>query len=202
MLSATHLACSRGERLLFKDLSLALAPGAWLQVSGTNGAGKTTLLRTVVGLSEPEHGEVRWNGVPITECAETYRRALLYLGHHAAVKDELTPLENLRLANELDGLPLADADALSALQRMSLHGRGKLPTRWLSAGQKRRVLLARLLVRPATLWVLDEPFAALDTNAVALIGELLRAHLASGGMALLTSHQPVPLTTGGAEVAL
>jgi heme exporter protein A len=201
MLSATHLACSRGERLLFKDLSLALAPGAWLQVSGTNGAGKTTLLRTLVGISEPEHGTVCWNGVPIAESAETYRRALLYLGHHAAVKDELTPLENLRLGNALDGLPLADADALAALQRLGLHGRGNLPTRWLSAGQKRRVLLARLLVRPATLWVLDEPFAALDTNAVALVGELIAAHLAGGGMAILTSHQPVPLA-GGAEVML
>ncbi len=201
MLSATHLACSRGERLLFKDLSLSLMAGAWLQVTGTNGAGKTTLLRTLVGLSEPEHGEVCWGGVPITECADEFKRALLYLGHQAAVKDELTPLENLRLGNELDGLPLAEADALSGLQRLGLQGRGKLPTRWLSAGQKRRVLLARLLVRPATLWVLDEPFAALDKNAVALVGELVQAHLEAGGMAVLTSHQPVPLA-GGTEVVL
>jgi heme exporter protein A len=201
MLSATQLACSRGERLLFKDLSLSLAPGAWLQVSGTNGAGKTTLLRTLVGLCEPERGEVCWSGVPIVQCAETFRRALLFLGHHAAVKDELTPLENLRLGNELDGLPLAETDALVALQRMGLQGRGNLPTRWLSAGQKRRVLLARLLVRPATLWVLDEPFAALDAAAVALVGELIASHLARGGAAVLTSHQPVPLA-GGSEVVL
>ncbi len=201
MLSATHLACSRGERLLFKDLSLSLAAGEWLQVSGTNGAGKTTLLRTLVGLSEPEQGEVCWGGAPIAECSDEFKRALLYLGHQAAVKDELTPLENLTLGNDLDGLPLAEADALAALQRLGLHGRGKLPTRWLSAGQKRRVLLARLLVRPATLWVLDEPFAALDTNAVSLVGELIQAHLARGGMAVLTSHQPVPLA-GGAEVLL
>ena len=201
MLSATHLACSRGERLLFKDLSLALAAGGWLQVMGTNGSGKTTLLRTLVGISAPDHGEVCWGGVPIAECGDEFKRALLYLGHQAAVKDELTPLENLRLGNELDGLPLAEADALSALQRLGLHGRGNLPTRWLSAGQKRRVLLARLLVRPALLWVLDEPFAALDTNAVALVGELIAAHLAGGGMAVLTSHQPVPLA-GGGEVVL
>lgn len=201
MLSATHLACSRGERLLFKDLSLSLEPGAWLQVGGTNGSGKTTLLRTLVGLSAPDHGEIFWNGVAIGECADTYQRALLYLGHHAAVKDELTPLENLRLGNELDGLTLNDEDALAALQRMGLHGRGNLPTRWLSAGQKRRVLLTRLLVRTATLWVLDEPFAALDTNAVTLVGDLIKAHLEGGGMAILTSHQPVPLP-GGAEVVL
>jgi heme exporter protein A len=159
------------------------------------------LLRTLVGISVPDHGEVCWGGVPITECSDEFKRALLYLGHQAAVKDELTPLENLTLGNELDGLPLAEADALAALQRLGLHGRGKLPTRWLSAGQKRRVLLARLLVRPATLWVLDEPFAALDTNAVALVGELILAHLERGGMAVLTSHQPV-LLPGGAEVSL
>ena len=201
MLSATQLACSRGERLLFEDLSLALAAGAWAQVTGTNGAGKTTLLRTLVGLAAPDRGEVCWRGVPIAEQADEFKRALLYLGHPPAVKDELTPLENLRLGNELDGLPLTDADALSALRRMGLHGRGKLPTRCLSAGQKRRVLLARLLVRPATLWVLDEPFAALDTNAVALVGELIQGHLAGGGLVVLTSHQPVPLA-GGAEVVL
>lgn len=201
MLSASHLACSRGERLLFKDLSLSLVPGAWLQVTGTNGAGKTTLLRTLVGLSEPDRGEICWGGVPIAECRDEFKRALLYLGHQAAVKDELTPLENLRLGNELDGLTLAEEDALAALQRIGLQGRGNLPTRWLSAGQKRRVLLARLLVRPAVLWVLDEPFAALDANAVALVGGLIQAHLAGGGMAILTSHQPVPLP-GGSEVAL
>ncbi len=201
MLSATQLACSRGERLLFKDLSFVLPPGGWLQVSGTNGAGKTTLLRALVGLSEPDHGQVCWGGVSTAANADEYKRSLLYLGHQAAVKDELTPLENLRLGNELDGLRLAEPDALSALKRMGLNGRGNLPTRWLSAGQKRRVLLARLLVRPATLWVLDEPFAALDTTAVALVGELIQAHLSAGGMAVLTSHQPVPLA-GGAEVVL
>jgi heme exporter protein A len=201
MLSATHLACSRGERLLFKDLSLVLAAGQWLQVTGTNGAGKTTLLRTLVGLAAPEHGEVCWGGLPIAQNADEFQRALLYIGHHAAVKDELTPLENLHLGNELDGHPLSQADALSALQRIGLQGRGSLPTRCLSAGQKRRVLLARLLVRPATLWVLDEPFAALDTHAVKLVGELIQAHLAGGGMAILTSHQPVPLA-GGGEVVL
>ena len=201
MLSATHLACSRGERLLFEDLSLSLAAGTWLQVTGTNGAGKTTLLRTLVGLSAPDRGEVCWGGVPIAERADDFRRALLYLGHHAAVKDELSPLENLRFGNELDGHPLSADHALSALQRMGLRGRANLPTRCLSAGQKRRVLLARLLTRPALLWVLDEPFAALDTNAVDLVGELIRAHLGSGGMAILTSHQPVPLA-GGGEVAL
>ena len=197
MLSANHLACSRGERLLFSNLSLSVGAGTWLQVTGANGAGKTTLLRTLVGLSAPDRGDIFWNGAPTRGQADDYRRALLYLGHQAAVKDELTPVENLRLALALDGIAIAPAQAEAALQRMGLRGRGSLPTRFLSAGQKRRVLLARLLVRPAALWVLDEPFAALDTGAVDLVGELIGAHLAQGGMAILTSHQPVPLPAGG-----
>jgi len=197
MLSANHLACSRGERLLFSNLSLSVGAGTWLQVTGANGAGKTTLLRTLVGLSAPDRGDIFWNGAPTRGQADDYRRALLYLGHQAAVKDELTPVENLRLALALDGIAIAPAQAEAALQRMGLRGRGSLPTRFLSAGQKRRVLLARLLVRPAALWVLDEPFAALDTGAVDLVGELIGVHLAQGGMAILTSHQPVPLPAGG-----
>ena len=197
MLSATQLVCSRGERVLFEGLDLKLAAGEWLQVTGTNGAGKTTLLRTLVGLSAPDRGEVCWSGIPIRKNADDFRRALLYVGHHAAVKDELTPIENLRHGAALDGHTLTEPQATEALQRIGLGGRGRLPTRVLSAGQKRRVLLARLLVRPAALWVLDEPFAALDTQAVDLVGELIVAHLASGGMAILTSHQPVPLPPGG-----
>ena len=197
MLSASRLVCSRGGRVLFDNLSLAVSRGAWVQVTGANGAGKTTLLRTLVGLGAPDRGEVRWDGLPIGDNADEFRRALLYVGHHAAVKDELTPVENLCHGNRLDGHPLTEPQALDALDRMGLRGRGKLPTRYLSAGQKRRVLLARLLARPARLWVLDEPFAALDTDAVQLVGAVIGAHLASGGMAVLTSHQPVPLPAGG-----
>lgn len=197
MLSAHHLRCSRGDRTLFSDLGLSLEAGRWLQVGGANGAGKTTLLRTLVGLNPPDEGEVRWHGQPIRGSGrDAFRRACLYLGHQAAVKDELTPVENLRQACAIDDQALDDAQAADALRRIGLRGRNHLPTRVLSAGQKRRVLLARLLVRPATLWVLDEPFAALDTGAVALIGELIRAHLAQGGLAVLTSHQPAPLPAG------
>jgi len=197
MFSATDLACSRGERTLFAGLSFALAPGDWLQVTGANGAGKTTLMRTLVGLSQADAGQVTWNGRAVQEQADAFRRATLYLGHHAAVKEELNPIENLQLSCALDGEPVAEPQVRTALQTLGLAGRGRLPTRHLSAGQKRRVLLARLLLRPARLWVLDEPFAALDTAAVELIGLLLAAHLQGGGMALLTSHQPVPLAGGG-----
>jgi len=197
MLDASRLACSRGGRVLFEDLSLSVSPGAWLQVTGTNGAGKTTLLRTLVGLCAADRGEVRWDDLPIRANAEAFRHGLLYVGHHATVKDELTPLENLRHGNQLDGLAFDEPRAHEALARMGLRGRQSLLTRFLSAGQKRRVLLTRLLTRPARLWVLDEPFTALDSDAVQLVSGLIRAHLAGGGMAVMTSHQPVPLAAGG-----
>ena len=187
----------RGDRLLFDDVNLALAPGAWVQVTGANGAGKTTLLRTLMGLCQPEQGEVRWAGAPIADEPAAFRRASIYLGHHPAVKDDLTPLENLRVAGAIDSCPLSEPDARAALERLGLHGRIGLPTRALSAGQRRRALLARLLVRPAALWVLDEPFAALDTDAVDTVVEMLGTHLAGGGMAVLTSHHPVALAGGG-----
>lgn len=196
MLTASHLACSRGERRLFGDLSFAVAPGRWLHVAGENGAGKTTLLRTLVGLSPPDAGEITWNGAPVRNNPDDFHRALIYLGHHAALKDELTALENLQLALALEGHRLSEADALHALDTMGLKGREHLQARYLSAGQKRRVLLTRLLLRPAALWVLDEPFNALDSAAVELLGVLLESHLELGGMAVLTSHQTVPIARG------
>ncbi|MCE4552916.1 cytochrome c biogenesis heme-transporting ATPase CcmA [Pelomonas cellulosilytica] len=196
MLSVTDLACSRGGRPLFRPLNFSLAPGQWMQVMGNNGAGKTTLLRTLVGLSTPEQGRVMWQGRPLAAQLREFRRASCYLGHHAAVKDELTPIENLQTAAALDGQAVNEAQARDALETLGLAGCGRLPTRFLSAGQKRRVLLSRLLLRPAALWVLDEPFAALDTTGADLLGQLLARHLAGGGMALLSSHQPVPLPPG------
>lgn len=194
MLKVSGLACSRGERQLFADVSFSLAAGEWLHVQGENGAGKTSLLRLLVGLSPADAGEIYWRGVATGEA--DFHRDLLYLGHHAAVKDDLTPLENLCLSAALDGIHLDEQAALAALVRLGLRGREALPVRVLSAGQKRRVLLARLLTRPAALWVLDEAFNALDSGAVQLLGELLGEHLAKGGLAVLTSHQPLPLPAG------
>ncbi len=196
MLTASDLACVRGERRLFAGLDLAVAPGEWLHLQGENGAGKTSLLRILVGLTPPAAGEIRWQGEEIGTLGEDYRRDLMYLGHHAAVKEDLTALENLTLANRLDGDTLAERDALSALVRMGLKGREELPVRVLSAGQKRRVLLARLLARKAKLWVLDEPFTALDVKAVTMLSGLIGEHLAAGGMAVLTSHQSMPIAGG------
>ena len=206
MLNAAHLACSRGERRLFADVSFSLAAGEWLHVQGENGAGKTSLLRLLVGLSPADAGEIRWRGALVGGMKTTpetvgFRRELLYLGHHAAVKDELDALENLRFSAAIDGLAFDQVKALAVLRRLGLRGRESLPVRVLSAGQKRRVLLARLLTRTAAVWVLDEAFNALDGGAVQLLGALLNEHLAAGGVAVLTSHQPLPLP-GGRVLAL
>jgi heme exporter protein A len=196
MLTATALSCVRGERRLFSGLDLAVGPGEWLHVQGENGAGKTSLLRILAGLSPAAEGEIRWQGEPIKALAEDYRRHLLFLGHHGAVKEELTPLENLTLAAQLDSTRLDEVEALKALARFGLRGREDLAVRFLSAGQKRRVLLARLAVRKATLWILDEPFTALDVKAVEMLSGLIVEHVTQGGIAILTSHQSIPLPNG------
>jgi heme exporter protein A len=141
---------------------------------------------------------VRWCGEPIGEAGREWRSNVMFLGHHAAVKGELTALENLEFAAALDDGELPQADAIAALQRFGLKGREELPVRFLSAGQKRRVLLARLVTRRARLWILDEPFTALDTKAVNMLSQLVGEHVAGGGMAVVTSHQPVPLEGGKA----
>lgn len=194
MLTAHHLTCVRGQRPLFAGLDLRVEPGSWAHVRGANGSGKTSLLRLLAGLARPDAGEVRWNDAPIG--SEDFRRELLYLGHGAAVKEDLTALENLRFAAAADGTDLSAQDARDALARFGLAGREDLPVRHLSAGQKRRVLLARTLTRAATLWILDEPFTALDTKAVDALLQLVAGHLRGGGMAVLTSHQPIALAGG------
>ena len=196
MLSVHGLTCVRGTRPLFSDVAFTLRPGSWAHVRGPNGAGKTSLLRLLAGLSRPEAGDVRWGGEPISRIAQDYHRALLFLGHHAAVKEELTGAENLKLSAQLDGHEISREEVDQALGRFGLKGREDLPVRVLSAGQKRRVLLARLMTRKAKLWVLDEPFTALDTRAVEMLGKLASDHLAQGGMAVVTSHQAVPIEGG------
>jgi heme exporter protein A len=196
MLSAHGLTCVRGDRPLFAGIDLAVGPGEWLHVRGANGSGKTSLLRLLAGLSRPEAGEVQWHGEPISRNAQDYRSAMLFLGHQAAVKDELTGAENLQLAAQLDGRAISRGEVDHALGRFGLKGREDLPVRVLSAGQKRRVLLARLMTRKAKLWVLDEPFTALDARAVDMLSNLAREHLAQGGIAVVTSHQAVPIEGG------
>ncbi len=193
MLEASNLECVRGEKSLFSGLSFKLGEGTCLMVQGANGSGKTSLLRMICGLSPPAQGEIRWNGAPIRELAEDYRGELLYCGHAGAVKEELTAVENARLSATLAGAAVDEQAACAALRRLGLKGREDLPARVLSAGQKRRVALSRLLLEKRRLWVLDEPLTALDRDAVAQLCGLIDAHLAEGGLAVLTSHQDLPL---------
>jgi heme exporter protein A len=191
MLEVSNLACSRGDHRLFSGLNLALQPGQIMQVQGENGKGKTSLLRTLCGFLLPDEGKITWCGEDVRDLSEEYFASLLYLGHHNAIKDELSALENLKISAGLAGIVLAESQAVAALRRMGLKGRERLPTKVLSQGQRRRVALARLLVGDARLWVLDEPLTALDVGAVGLIQELMGEHLAKQGMVIFTTHQPL-----------
>ena len=193
MFSVSNLSCSKGDKRLFSGVSFTLQPGQWLHLEGDNGVGKTSLLRLACGLSALEDGEITWNNQAVSKDPQTFRANLAYLGHQLALKDDLSPLENLQTDAAIVGRQLTASDANQALAHMGLRGRENLPVRVLSQGQKRRTALARLLVSSAKLWVLDEPFVALDTMAQNALSEVINAHLAKQGMVLLTSHQAVSL---------
>lgn len=196
MLEVVNLSCVRGDRRLFAGLDFSLDRGELLYVHGHNGSGKTTLLRTLCGLILQDQGEVRWDGNNIRSMREDFTKDVLYLGHRNGIKGDLTALENLRISSALDGFPIDDKQAWDALERLGLDGHEDLEAKVLSQGQQRRVALARLLLNDAVLWILDEPFTALDMAAVDLLQQVIRAHLDKGGMVVLTTHQEVPLTSG------
>jgi heme exporter protein A len=196
MLEVSNLECVRGERRLFAGVGFRLGAGEMLYLQGKNGSGKTSLLRILCGLAHPQTGEIRWRGQPVGRLGEDFRRELCYLGHHNAIKEELTPLENLLASAHLADETLDEGAAIEALERVGLAGREDLACRYLSQGQKRRVALARLINERRALWVLDEPYVALDSAAVELVAGLIGAHLQRGGLAVLTTHQAVEVTAG------
>ena len=196
MLEIANLECIRGDRRLFSGLDFELAAGELLHLHGHNGSGKTTLLRTICGLITPTAGEVRWQGENVRKLRDDFARELVYIGHKNAIKADLTGTENLRIACQLDGIPVSRKQAWAALEKMGLRGHEDLPVRVLSQGQKKRVALARLLLNKSPLWILDEPFTALDKAAVAFLQTVIQDHVASGGMVILTTHQEVALTQG------
>lgn len=195
------VACARSGRTLFRELTRQLAPGELLRVRGPNGAGKTSLLRMVCGLLAPSEGRIHWRGRDIAGMHEQLGADLLYIGHAAALKDELSPLENLRAATVLAGRPASEAVLRHALDEAGLAGQLARPVARLSQGQRRRSALARLaLPSPPPLWVLDEPFNALDSAATQWLSGLIHGHLQRAGTVVLTSHQDVALAGAREQV--
>lgn len=200
MLEARDLDCERGGRKLFGGLSFSLAAGALLRIAGANGSGKTSLLRILCGLLAPSAGEVRWKGEGIATLREEFSRQLVYLGHASAVKDDLTPCENLDVACRLMGSEQPKEALGSALSALAVPD---LPVRKLSQGQRRRAALARLLVAQGVpLWLLDEPFAALDAGAIAYTEGLIARQLEAGGSVVYTTHQPAAIDSSARVIDL
>ena len=194
MLELRDLACERGGHTLFSDLNRHMPAGRLLRVLGANGSGKTSLLRVVCGLLAPAQGRVLWRGQELAAQVEEFGRQLVYLGHAVALKDDLCAIENLHIACLLGGLAVSPAQSRLALKQAGLSGRERVLARQLSQGQRRRVALSRLVLAGGVpLWVLDEPFNALDNLATDWLCGLIAAQLARGGVVVLTSHQNVAL---------
>lgn len=188
MLQAHNLTCVRDERTLFSELSFTVSAGDIVQIEGANGAGKTSLLRILAGLSQPEQGDVLWQQQPIRRQRENWHGALLWLGHQPGVKAVLTARENLQFFHAGE----AEEKLWQALEEVDLAGYEEVPTAQLSAGQQRRVALARLWLSRSPLWILDEPLTAIDKSGVAKLMALFGRHADKGGSVILTTHQELP----------
>lgn len=188
LLRLTGLAAVRGERQLFSQVEATLRPGEVLQLKGANGSGKTTLLRIIAGLTEPSDGEVFFRGQKLRHCREEYGRHISWYGHAHGLKEELTVAENLYFYRALGGFHEART-VQNAMQALAIESLGDLSVSHLSAGQKRRASLARLCLKPATLWLLDEPYTNLDSDSSARVSELIAEHIARGGACVLAAHE-------------
>ena len=196
MLEVQDLAARRGDADLFAGLAFTLEPGAALFVRGPNGSGKTTLLRVLAGATQPVAGQVRWDGQTMRPFDPALRASTLFVGHAPALKDDLTTEENLAALTRLHGAAAGPRAVRAALDKWSLARQRALPARVLSQGQRRRTSLARLQLVPRRLWLLDEPVAALDDAGATTLAEVLVTHLAEGGLAVIATHQDLPLPAG------
>ena len=188
VLVAEDVAVFRGERLVFRDLSLTVPAGGAVVLAGPNGSGKSTLLRLLAGLVRPAAGRVMWNGTDVAFDIAAHARRVAYLGHQDAVKPGLTVSENLHFDAAMSGRSIR-----AALAAVGLEALAELPARMLSAGQKRRLALSRLVLSVAPLWLLDEPTLGLDTDSIDRFGGLLADHRNGGGMVVAATHVPLPL---------
>lgn len=201
MLEVEQLSCERADKALFTNISFILEPGQLLQLRGANGSGKSTLLRILAGVSQAFDGGVRWKGQPIPHCYTEYAAERIFIGHKSAVKASLTPEENLQSLSEMSGR-YDSQRCRSALERVGLAEWLDTPCGQLSAGQQRRVALARLLCSDARLWLLDEPLTALDDGAIKELSQIMDEHLDRQGMIVLSTHQRLPNSTNTQELWL
>lgn len=194
MLDIHELSCHRGDRELFGRISVSVPAGRLLSIEGSNGSGKTTLLRAICGLTPPDQGTIRWHGRSIAEQREAFTAGLLYVGHRIGLKDDLTSMENIQAAVQMSGHPVTAALARAALEAIGVEPVCHcLPIRVLSEGQQRRVALARLWCSEQPLWVLDEPFTALDARSAQLLRERLQRQVERGGIVVAATHQAMGL---------
>jgi len=190
-LKTEKLACQRGDKILFTALNLTVNSGDFIQIEGHNGIGKTNLLRILVGLAQQLEGNIFWNSELIQKQREEYQYNLLYLGHHSGIKPELTAWENLKFYQHISASEQGEEILWQVLETVGLLGREDIPAAQLSAGQQRRIALARLWLSKAPLWILDEPFTAIDKKGVQVLTALFEQHVQKGGMVIFTSHQDV-----------
>lgn len=199
-LTAQGLTLIRGERCLFRGLSFALQPGGLLLLEGQNGSGKTSLLKVLVGILELEEGEILWDATPVRDVRQAFFEAIAWMPHRVGFKADLTLVENLRFESSLRSMSMQNLDTV--LDRLELSRLKRLPLRALSAGQQRRVSLARMLLADAELWLMDEPFTNLDREGRELVMEIVAEHLTAGGMCVLAAHQDVQLDVPTERVSL
>lgn len=193
ILQAHQLSCIQGDRILFEALDFSVRGGELLLIEGQNGCGKTTLLKTLATVRQIDDGQILWQDKSIAKLGDDYRDKLTWLGHLNGIKLDLTAYENLRIACVLNGLSVSDLAIMEALEKIGLYDYEDLPVRVLSQGQKRRTALAYLLLSQTPIWILDEPFVALDVKAVKLLQSVISKHVEQGGIVILTTHQEVGL---------